>query len=79
MLDAANQGKFLIVSLLQAHVFDALLDYFVRGKNNPHFENYVCDLQLNKLEKICNVQDSKFVSWLLCYTKRPKTADSAPP
>ena len=63
---------------MQAHVFDALLDFFVRGKNNPHFENYVCDLQVNKLDKICNVQDSKFVSWLLCITKRPKSADSAP-
>ena len=69
MLDAATGGKFLIVSLLQAHVLDALLDFFVRGQNNPHFADYKFDLQLNKLDKICNVQDTKFVSFLLCFTK----------
>ena len=79
VLDSTTNGKFLIVSLLQGHVFTALLDYFIRGKNNPHFENYVCDLQLNKLDKICNVKDSKFVSYLLCITKRAKSADSAAP
>ena len=77
MLDPSTSGKFLIVSLLQAHVFDALLDYFVRGKNNPNFDNYTCDIQLNKLDKICNVQDSKFVAFLLIVTKRVKD-DSQP-
>ena len=80
VLDATSNGKFLIVSLLQGHVFTALLDYFVRGKNNPHFANYECDLQLNRLDKITTVKDSKFVSYLLCITKRVKTAGvSAPP
>ena len=51
----------------------------MRGKNNPHFESHVCDIQLNKLDKICNVQDSKFVSFLLCVTKRAKSEESAPP
>lgn len=77
MLDSATNGKFLIVTLLQAHVMDALLDFFVKGKNNPHFENYVFDFQLNKLDKICKVDDSKFVSFLLCVTKRPREADSS--
>lgn len=71
VLDSTHNGRFLIVSLLQAHVFDALLDYFIHGKNNPHFASHIFDLQLNKLDKICNVQDSKFVSFLLSFTKRP--------
>ena len=78
MLDAANGGKFLIVSLLQAHVFDALLDYFIKGEKNPHFAQYAFDLQLIKLDKICNVEDSKFVSYLLSVTKRAKTESSEP-
>lgn len=73
VLDASVNGKFLIVSLLQAHVLDALIDFFMRGKNNPHFETHVFDLQLNKLDKICDVKDSKFVSFLLVLTKRAKT------
>ena len=31
VLDSSTNGKFLVVSLLQAHVLDALLDFFVRG------------------------------------------------
>ena len=67
VLDPTTNGRFLIVSLLQAHVLDALLDFFVRGKNNPHFEQYTFDLELIKLDKICNVQDSKFVSFFLSF------------
>ena len=74
VLDAATSGKFVVVSLLQAHVFDALLDYFVRGKNNPGFEGFAFDLQLIKLDKICDVQDSKFVSFMLVFTKRALAA-----
>ncbi len=44
VLDAATNGKFLIVSLLQGHVLDAILDFFMRGKNNPHAESHVFDL-----------------------------------
>ena len=44
VLDPANNGRFLIVSLLQAHVLDALLDFFVRGENNPLHESHVFDL-----------------------------------
>ena len=63
----------MIVSLLQAHVLDALCDYFVRGKNNPHFADYVFDMELRKLDKICDVQETKFVSFLLVFTKKPRT------
>ena len=73
VLDHSAGGKFLIISLLQAHVLDALLDYFVRGKNNPHFADYVFDLELRKLDKICDVRDSKFVSFLLAFTKKPRS------
>ena len=76
VLDASVNGKFLIVSLLQAHVLDALIDFFMRGKNNPYFESHVFDLQLNKLDKICDVKDSKFVSFLLVLTKRPKIGNA---
>ena len=55
VLDSSTNGKFLVVSLLQAHVLDALLDFFVRGTQNPLFENYCFDLQISKLDKICNV------------------------
>jgi len=55
VLDTAHNGRFLIVSLLQAHVLDALLDFFVRGKDNPHFEGFVFDLELRKLDKMCDV------------------------
>lgn len=61
----------MIVSLLQGHVLDALLDFFLRGKNNNHFNTHVFDIQLYKLDKICNVQDTKFVSFMLSVTKRP--------
>jgi len=77
VLDAQSQGKFLIVSLLQAHVLDALLDFFVRGTGNPYFQDYIFDLELRRLEKICDVKDSKFVSFLLCFSKRPRD-QSAP-
>lgn len=71
VLDSSANGKFLIVSLLQRHVFDALLEFFLRGKNNALFDSHVFDLQLYKLDKICNVQDTKFVSFLLSFSKRP--------
>ena len=73
VLDHSAGGQFLIVSLLQAHVLDALCDYFVRGKNNPHFADYVFDMELRKLDKICDVQETKFVSFLLVFTKKPRT------
>ena len=60
------------MSLLQAHVLDALLDFFVNGELNPHHEAFTFDFELIKLEKICNVQDTKFVSFLVSVTKRPK-------
>ena len=48
-----------------------MLDFFLRGKNNSHFSSHVFDIQLYKLDKICNVQDTKFVSFMLSVTKRP--------
>ena len=74
VLDASTNGKFLIVSLLQGHVLDALLDFFIRGKNNPYAESHAFDVQINKLDKVCDVNESKFVSFLLVVTKRAKAS-----
>jgi ubiquinone/menaquinone biosynthesis C-methylase UbiE len=52
VLDAANGGKFLIISLLQELVIDALLNYFLKGENNPHHADYVFDVAVVKLDKI---------------------------
>ena len=65
----------MIVSLLQAHVLDAILDFFIRGKKNPLFADFAFNIQINKLDKICNVQDSKFESFLLILTKRSKAEE----
>jgi ubiquinone/menaquinone biosynthesis C-methylase UbiE len=58
VLDGATNGKFMCISLLQSHVLEALLDFFIRGKSNLYFETHTFDLQLIKLEKICNKQES---------------------
>jgi len=54
VLDGATNGKFLCISLLQSHVLDGLLDFFMRGKNNLYFETHTFDLQLTKLDKVSN-------------------------
>lgn len=59
-------------------MLDALLDFFIRGKNNPHFATHIFDLGLIKLDKVCDVEDTKFVSFLACFRKRPRSeGDSA--
>ena len=73
VLDASSNGRLMIVTLLQAHVLDALLNFFIRGKNNPYAESHVFDFQINKLDKITNVEESKFVSFLLIVTKRARS------
>ena len=59
-------------------MLDALLNFFVRGKGNESFEaaDFTHDLQLIKLDKVCNVEDSKYIPFLLAFQKRPKSADT---
>ena len=71
VLSPEHNGRFLVISLLQGHVFDALLDFFLRGKQNPHAAEWAFDLTLIKLDKVCNVEDSKFVAFMLVAKKRP--------
>ena len=79
VLDPTVNGRFLIVSLLQAHVLVALLDFFVRGEGNTLHEGYVFDLEVRKLAKMTEVQESKFVPFLLCFTKRTRDGDNTTP
>ena len=77
VLDPDSNGRLLIVSLLQAHVLDALLDFFVRGQGNSFHEGFSFDIEVRKLDKMTEVQESKFVPFLLCFTKRAKGDSTA--
>lgn len=57
-------------------MLDALLDFFVRGKGNTHHEGFIFDIEVRRLDKMTEVQESKFVPFLLCFTKRVRGSDS---
>ena len=48
----------------------------MRGQGNSYHEGFVFDLEVRKLDKMTEVQESKFVPFLLCFKKRVRDGES---
>lgn len=49
---SAKGGVYIIISLLQDFVLDAIISYFAKGFGNEHKEGNIFELKIQKIEKI---------------------------
>jgi len=69
----AKDGTFMIVSLLQPHVYKILLDYFVKGDDLAN----LFTIKVNRIEHIEGYAEKQFIKYFVSVKKMPIDSSNA--
>ena len=62
-----KDGVFVIISLLQPHVLNIILDYFVRGDNKTN----LFSIKFQQIENIKGYAEKQFIKYFVSIKKNP--------